>query len=104
MKPLAYGYMRVSSDVDDHVVRELEQRIRRFAQERGFCFAAIFYEFTPGSHEAFDELTSELQRADAHHVIVPSFSHLAINSILRESMRDRLEHNAGAKVLELSEC
>lgn len=65
---------------------------------------AIFYEFVCGSHEAFEELNRELQRVDAHHVVVPSLRHLAKHRILQNSMLFRLEYEANAEVLELSDC
>jgi DNA invertase Pin-like site-specific DNA recombinase len=103
MQPLMYGYMRVSHDADDQQVMRMERELRASAKDRGYDFATIFYEHFPGSHAAFDELIAELQRADAHYVVVPSFDHLAMSAILQNSMLAMLEHDADAEVLELSE-
>jgi len=91
LKPLAYGYMRVSCDVRDQAVRAMEEKIRRHAEERDYCFGTIFYEFVSGSQSAFGELAEEHQRADAHVVIVPSLRHLSKNTLLLNCMLTRLE-------------
>lgn len=103
MQPLIYGYMRVSQDANDQQIMRMERDLRASAQDRGYDFGRIFYEHVPGSHAAFDTLTAELRRADAHYVIVPSFHHLAMSLILQNSMLARLEQDANAEVLELSD-
>ncbi len=103
MKPLAYGYMCAPCEVGDHVIYAWERNLRKYAEEHGFEFATIFHEFQSGTSEAWDELTTELQRSDAHHVIVPSLSHVSRHPLLRSSMLDRLEEDAKAEVVELSD-
>ncbi|MEU0537085.1 recombinase family protein [Amycolatopsis tolypomycina] len=103
LPPLAYGYMRVPCDVPDDKVRKLEQRLRAFAASHGLYFVTFFFEFSCGSREAFDELVTELQRADAHYVVVPSFGHFARSVLLQNSMLAQLEHDAQAEVLALRE-
>jgi hypothetical protein len=100
---LLYGYMRVPCDIPDDKVVRMEREFRHFDETRGFCLAAIFDEFTCGVHEAFIELVEELQRADAHHVLVPTLRHLARNWLLQNSLLTRLEFDAKAEVLELVE-
>jgi len=104
MKPLAYGYMRISCDASDEQLRDMEQRITRFADERGMEFAAFFFEHVRGSQEAFNELCDELRRADVHNVIVPSAHHFAENGLLQGLMFARLEMCAMADVHELADC
>ena len=103
MQPLMYGYMRVSCDADDRDVMRMERELRAFASGRGCHLGAIFVEHVPGSHQAFDERTPPLHRADAHHVVVPSLSHFARNEILRHHMIERLEQDANAEVFELAD-
>ena len=103
LRPLAYGYMRVPCDVDDHAVRDTERKLRDHAERHGFEFATIFHEFQSGISDGWDELTTELQRSDAHHVIVPSLSHVSLHPILRSIRLERLEEDAKAEVLELSD-
>ncbi|MFK0250869.1 recombinase family protein [Amycolatopsis azurea] len=100
-RPLAYGYMRVPREVSDDKVRRLEQAVIRFAEGRGLYFVSFFFEFHCGSREAFDELVTELVRAQSHHVMVPTMRHLARNGLLQDVMRDRLFDEAGADVLAL---
>ncbi|MFD8492277.1 recombinase family protein [Amycolatopsis sp. NPDC059657] len=102
-RPLAYGYMRVPCDIPDDKVRRMEHELRRCAERQGWYLVTIFSELDCGRHEAFDELTLELQRADAHYVIVPTFRHLARNAVLQNVLLARLEFEAGAEVLELVE-
>jgi DNA invertase Pin-like site-specific DNA recombinase len=103
LKPLAYGYMQVLGDIPDAEVRRMECELRRFVENKGFCLATIFYEHTSGAHDAFNELTQELHRADAHVVVVPTLGHLARNTVLLNTMLSRLELDAHAEVFELGE-
>lgn len=103
MKPLAYGFMRVPSGAEDEDIRQIELALKNFAEVKGFCFAAVFHEHVVGSQAVFGDLVKELQRAQAHHVIVPSVQHLASHPILRMSMLVHLELEAGASVHELYE-
>ena len=96
--PLAYGYMRVPADVPDHRVRRVEGAVARFAESKGLYFVSFFFELHCGSREGFDELITELIRADARHVVVPSLKHLARNELLQAAMRERLAVQAGARV------
>jgi hypothetical protein len=96
--PLAYGYMRVPADVPDHRVRRVEQAVTRFAAAQGLYFVSFFFELQCGSREGFDELLTELVRADAHHVVVPSLKHLALNELLQTAMREQLGLEANAEV------
>jgi hypothetical protein len=98
LPPLAYGYMRVPRDVADDKVRRMEYELRRFAEHQGFCFATIFYEFNCGLFDAFYELIQELQRADAHEVVMPTYRHLARSMMLQNSLLARLEFDADANV------
>lgn len=96
--PLAYGYMRVPADVPDHRVRRVEQAVIRFAAAKGLYFVSFFFEHHCGSREGFDELLTELVRADARHVVVPSLKHLALNELLQTAMREQLALQARAEV------
>ncbi|RSM62972.1 hypothetical protein DMH03_13070 [Amycolatopsis sp. WAC 01376] len=102
-RPLAYGYMRVPCDVPDDKVRRLEEALRTFAALKGFYLVTFFFEFSCGSHEAFQELIIELKRADAHHVVIPSLRHLARSILLQNTMLGELEFEAAAEVLVLRE-
>lgn len=95
---MIYGYLRVTDDLDDREIHQLERGLHLFAETKGFCFATTFYEYQTGYHGAFDELTRELQRAAAHHVVVPSLGHLAQHPILRNMMLTRLARDADAHV------
>jgi hypothetical protein len=99
MKPLMYGYMKVASDTSDDELNRAELRMRCFADVEGFCYAATFFEYDNGSHAAFYELSHELRRAEAHHVIVPSLSHISAQPLLLNHMLQRLELDANAHVL-----
>lgn len=103
LQPLAYGYMRVPCDVPDNRVRKLEDSFRAFASERGLFFVTFFFEFRCSACDALCELITELQRADAHHVVIPSMRHFAHNPLLQDIRRTRLEHEAAAEVLVLRE-
>ncbi len=101
VQPLMYGYMRVASDAPDDELDGIEQQMRRFAEVEGFCYATTFYEYQDGSQAAFNELTEELKRAEARHVVVPSMSHISAHPILLGHMVERLELDANDQVHEL---
>ncbi len=99
--PLAYGYLRVPDHAPDHEVLRLEQALVAFAEAKGLSFAGFFFEFRSGSRAAFNELIGELVRAGAHHVVVPSLRHLALNTLVQDAMQDRLALDAEAEVLPM---
>ncbi|WP_113695086.1 hypothetical protein [Amycolatopsis albispora] len=59
---------------------------------------SIYYEFTTGSHDAFDELAT----IGARYVLTPSLRHLAANTLLQNTMLARLE-SAETEVLTLDD-
>ncbi len=97
MKPVAYGYLRVSDDHEDDEIRQLERGLYKLAQGEGFRLASIFYEYEPGCHGAFIELVEELKRGQARHVVMPSLDHLSDHSLLQVN---RIMHlvTVGARV------
>ncbi|MGW6769942.1 recombinase family protein [Streptomyces sp. NPDC055037] len=102
-RPLAYGYMRVFSDADDHEAYALERDMKRFADEHGLRLTAIYHEFVPGSLDAFNELVEVLRSTGAVHVILPSPHALCENDVLRNALLDRLEFGFSAEVHVLDE-
>ncbi|MVU83770.1 hypothetical protein GPX89_41860 [Nocardia sp. ET3-3] len=96
MEALIYGYVR--DDLTDGHSEDVENAMCGLAQSAGLCFAATFHESTPGDGTAFAELTAELKRADAHHVVVPSLDHLAGQTIPRDILIAKLAHEASAQV------
>ncbi|RMI32287.1 hypothetical protein [Nocardia stercoris] len=101
MEALIYGYVR--DDLADDHVAELEDAMCTLAASEGLCFAATFHESTPGDGTAFAELTAELKRADAHHVVVPSLDHLAGQTIPRDLLIAKLASEAAARVWAVDE-
>lgn len=99
MEALIYGYLR--DDLAEGHGDELEAALRARARAEGICFAATFHESTPGDGTAFAELTQELKRADAHHVVVPSLDHLAGQTIPRDLLLAKLASDAEATVWTL---
>jgi hypothetical protein len=102
-RPLAYGYMRVPCDIPDDKVQRMERELRRSADGKGLFLTAIFSELVCGAHDAFNDLLQELQRTDAHYVIVPTFRHLARSVMLQNCLLTRIEFDAHAEVFELVE-
>ncbi|MGO4613247.1 hypothetical protein AB4305_21195 [Nocardia sp. 2YAB30] len=96
MEALIYGYLR--DDLADGNSKQLEDAMSSLAREEGLCFAATFHESTAGDGTAFAELTAELKRADAHHVVVPSLDHFAGQTIPRDILIAKLAHEAAARV------
>jgi hypothetical protein len=96
VEALIYGYVR--DDLADGHSAELEDAMCDLARSAGLCFAATFHESAPADGTAFAELTAELKRAEAHHVVVPSLDHLAGQTIPRELLIAKLAHEAAARV------
>ena len=90
--------MRISDDADDAIIRGLENALKQFAEDlkqvaedKGFTFASIFYEYHSGSRDAFDKLAETLTRTNARHVVVPSVGHLSGSAIIGSQLLMRLE-------------
>ncbi|MGN2637442.1 hypothetical protein ACWEKT_12380 [Nocardia takedensis] len=96
MEALIYGYVR--DDLAEDRGAEFEVAMSALAREIGLCFAATFHESPTADGTAFAELTRELRRADAHHVVVPSLEHLAGQTIPREILLAKLAKEAAARV------
>ena len=103
MKPLIYGYMRVTDESDDAQLRRTEQQLVRYAEAEGYCLGMIFHDYTPGHLNTFSVLVDVLQRSEAHHVIVPSLEHFARHPALQRSLVGTLEITADAHVIEVGE-
>lgn len=103
VKPMMYGYMRAPDDVPDDELECLVREMRRFAETNGFCYGTTFFEHQDGSCAAFDELTAELKRTEARHVIVPSLAHLSAHPILLNHMVERLAQHVDVEVFELDD-
>lgn len=98
LKPLMYGYVRVTDAPCAEAVVELEDRLRRLAEAEGFCFATTFHESRPGQRGALSELTAELRRSEARHVVVPSLDHLSRHPRMRDELLEQLRTEADAHV------
>jgi hypothetical protein len=90
MKPLIYGYLRVTEDLEDDELQHLERGIEKLAEAEGFCIPETRYEHQPGYYTTFYQLTAELKQAQESHLIVPSLDHLSTHPLLREQMLMRL--------------
>lgn len=101
VKPLIYGYMRVTDDMPSSDVDQVELVFRDYAGREGFCFVTTFCEYVNGSQSAFVELIEELKRSEARHVVVLALDHLSAHSLLRRHMVERLELEAQAVVIPL---
>lgn len=99
--PLAFAYMRVPCDIPDYKVLRMKLEFRASAERKGLCLSAIFCEYVCGAGGVFDDMVSELRRTGAHHVLVPTYRHLARNQLLQNSLLLRLELDADAEVFEL---
>ena len=99
MKPLMYGYLRVPSDAEDDEIDCIEQQLKCYAATEGFSYAMTFYEYSPGSRAALAELTHELRRAGARHVVVPSLAHLSAHPLLCTLVVESLGERADVRVL-----
>ncbi|CAM5264773.1 Resolvase/invertase-type recombinase catalytic domain-containing protein OS=Streptomyces microflavus OX=1919 GN=Smic_52290 PE=4 SV=1 [Streptomyces microflavus] len=64
----------------------------------------MFYEYVPGAQSAFTELVAAVKRAEAKHVVVPSYRELALNRLLQNAMLTHLFHaTGGAEVISLDD-
>ncbi|MDQ2884300.1 MAG: hypothetical protein M3Y48_24975 [Actinomycetota bacterium] len=97
MKPLIYGYLRITEDLEDDQVQQLERGLEKLAEAEGFCLTGTCYEYQPGYYGMFYDLTAELKRTQVRHVVVPSLDHLSAHPLLRNQLILRLKE-AGAQV------
>ncbi|MGH3764132.1 MAG: recombinase family protein [Pseudonocardiaceae bacterium] len=91
VEPLIYGYLRVSEDLEDDELQQLEHGLHKLAEAEGFCLTDIRSEHQPGYYGTFYELTEELKRAPVRHVVMPSPDHLSAHPLLREQLIRRLD-------------
>lgn len=106
MKPLAYGYIRVTDDLTDDEVQQLEGKLRKLAEAEGFCLVEIRSEYQAAWYGTFYELIEDVKQAGMRpgplqarigSVVVPSLDHLSTHPRLREQLVRRLDE-AGVRV------
>lgn len=97
MKPLIYGYIRVTADLADDEVQQLECGLAKLAEAEGLHLTEIRSEYQPGYYGTLHELARELKRTTERHVVVPSLDHLSTHPLLREQLVRRLDE-AGVRV------
>lgn len=97
MKPLIYGYMRITEDLEDDELHQLERGLEKLVYAEESSLTKTCYERQPGYYGTFYELTQELKRAQARHVVVPSLDNLSTHPLLREQLLMRLAA-AGVRV------
>ncbi|QMU73352.1 recombinase family protein [Streptacidiphilus sp. P02-A3a] len=103
MKPLIYGYMRVTDELDDAQLLRIEQLLVRHAEAEGYHLGMIFHNYAPGCLNTFAELVDTLRRSEAGHVIVPSLDHFARHPALQRALVGTLASQADAEVIEVGE-
>ncbi|CAM5264979.1 Resolvase/invertase-type recombinase catalytic domain-containing protein OS=Streptomyces microflavus OX=1919 GN=Smic_52290 PE=4 SV=1 [Streptomyces microflavus] len=104
MNPLIFGYMRVPDDMSDEEAKQKQDDLSTYAETNGFHLATVFYEYVPGAQSAFTELVAAVERAEAKHVVVPSYRELALNRSLQNAMLTHLFHaTGGAEVISLDD-
>jgi hypothetical protein len=83
-QPLAFGYMRVTSDTpDEDRVASDEKAIKGYAAENRWMLDELFVDSQHGSYNEFSRMLMEAWGKGARHVIVPGAGHLSANSVLR---------------------
>ena len=98
-----YGYMRTELYKNDRAKIQLaERRIREHAEYEGFDLGCVFHE-SENDCSAFADLVTELQRAAAHHVLIPSPAHLDGQTRRRGSLINQLHNEARAATWALSD-
>ncbi|MEE1734040.1 MULTISPECIES: recombinase family protein [Streptomyces] len=101
--PLLFGYMRVPDDMTDEEVQQKQADMGAYAEVEGFTLTTVFHEFVNGGINVFSEMADAIQRAEARHVIVPSYRDLALTRPLQDAMALHLEQTAGAQIVSLDE-
>jgi DNA invertase Pin-like site-specific DNA recombinase len=101
IKPLIYGYVRVTEDLADDELQQLECGLEKLAEAEGYCLTETRYEYQPGYYGTFYRLIAELKRTQIRHMVVPSLDHLSAHPLLRDQMINLLgEANVRVWVVE----
>lgn len=103
MRPLMFGYMRVPDELSEEEARSREAAMKAYAEKEGFTLASIFQELHPFHFSAYEELMNALQKAEARHVVVPSYDDLATSYHLQAALLRQVRHEASAHVVSLDE-
>ncbi|MEU5287817.1 recombinase family protein [Streptomyces sp. CA-278952] len=97
--------MRVPDDMSDQEAKQKQDDLATYAESNGFHLATVFHEYVPGAQSAFTELVEAVKRAEAKHVVVPSYRELALNRSLQNAMLTHLSYaTGGAQVISLDDC
>ncbi|EGX58638.1 hypothetical protein SZN_16760 [Streptomyces zinciresistens K42] len=104
LNPLIFGYLRVPDDMSDEEAKNKQDDLNSYAETNGYRLVAVFHEYGTGAQTAFAELIQAVERAEAKHVVVPTYRELALNRSLQEAMLTYLSYVTGAELISLDEC
>jgi hypothetical protein len=101
VRPLACGYMRITDELTDEEIRQLECGLRKFAEAEGFRLTEVHHEYESGHYDTFYDLVAEVKRTQIRHVVLPSLAHLSDHPWLQVQLLRRLtEADTHAWVVE----
>lgn len=101
MRPLAFGYMRLQPDSDQHAAIWLSQEIAGYANTHGFSLTGVFTEYELLATFAFAAIVDAVQHSAANTVLVPAMSHLGHLPGVQRAMKSQLERETGVVVVAL---
>jgi hypothetical protein len=90
VKPLIYGYPRVTEDLEDDELQQLERGLQKLAEAEGFYLTETCHDYQPGYYGTLYHLTAELKRIPVRHLVLPTLDHLSDHPLLRDQMIMRL--------------
>jgi hypothetical protein len=100
-EPAGLRYMRITDELTDEEIWQLERGLRKFAEAEGFLLATIHHEYESGHYGTFYELVAEVTRTQVRHVVLPSLAHLSGHPLLQVQLLRRLtEADTHAWVVE----
>jgi len=100
---VAVGYIRMNCAGSTADMDALQGQMRVRAEQHGYLLSQIFVETEDGTSSAYATLIDVVRDGHIGLVLVPSINHFGHLASLSTAMRERVEEEAGAQVITLTE-
>lgn len=96
--PIAYGYVRIRTEVDEGELWLVEKELSTYAEAHGLDLTRIYYDDGPGITP--DRMVRRLTRDDVHHLVVSSLEQITEHRLVAEMVEAAIEGEASAVLHE----
>ena len=103
MRPLALGFLHVSSGVAVAEISAWRRALTDFANREGFALTDIYMEYAEAAMSGFASLVEAARRRRVNAVLIPAMNHFASLPSVQIVMKRLLEEQTGVQLVVISD-